>query len=251
MKISVITVCFNSEAGILNAIESVKNQTYENVEHVIKDGGSTDETRNLVLSNIHDKAKFFSEKDSGIYDAINAGISYSTGDIIGLMHSDDTFHDSTVLSDVAAMFERGYDVVYGDLLYVSNDNSGKVIRKWKSKPYEVGMISLGWMPPHPTVYIRREVIKRVGPYKTYYRIAADYDYMVRLFSDKNLKIAYLERYFVSMKVGGASNKSVRNILRKSREDYEIMLENGFGIPKAILGLLYKNMSKVGQFIKSK
>jgi glycosyltransferase len=247
VKISVITVCYNSEAGILNAIQTVRNQTYCDVEHIIKDGKSKDRTVDLIREHSNENIKLISEKDSGIYDAINVGLMCATGDVIGLMHSDDEYSDESVLSEIACLFEQGFDVVYGDLNYISNSSDRKVIRRWKSKPFRPGMERQGWMPPHPTVYVRKSVLSRIGKYKTDYRIAADYDFILRLFSLSELKFGYIDRPLVSMRVGGASNRNLKNIIQKSKEDVQIMISHGFGIWGMFRAIAYKNLSKLTQF----
>lgn len=246
MKVSVITVCYNSEASINSALDSVQSQDYPNIEHIVKDGNSTDGTIELIRRHPSSLIRLISGKDYGIYDAINIGLQNSTGDVIGLMHSDDMYADDHVVSDIVKMFKSGCDVVYGDLRYVSKSDIERVVRKWKSGPYKAGSIRRGWMPPHPTVYMTRKVFESLGLYRTDYRIAADYDYMVRLFSLWNLNVGYLDRVTVDMRTGGASNRSISNIIQKTNEDFKVMMDNGFGFANTLFAIVYKNTSKLGQ-----
>lgn len=247
MKVSVVTVCYNSQQSILDTLQSVHLQDYPNIEHVVKDGGSKDDTLRIIQGHPSSNVKLVSGADSGIYDAINIGLENTTGDIVGLLHSDDVFTDNHVISDIVRLFEGGADLVYGDLRYVSTDDPLKAVRRWVSGTYRQGSIRRGWMPPHPTVYMKRSLYESVGKYKTDYRIAADYDYMVRLFSRGNLNIGYLNRIIVDMKDGGVSNRSFSNIVKKSREDFLIMRRNGFGSFGIARAMLYKNLSKISQF----
>lgn len=245
MKISVITAVYNRAGTIVQAIESVRGQTYAHVEHVIQDGGSTDDTLNRIRSIPGVDINLVSERDGGIYEAINRGIARSSGDVIGLMHSDDYFAHRRVLERVAARFsDPSVQGVYGDLQYVSAEDTSKVVRHWRSGEYEPKRLARGWMPPHPTLYLRREVFDQLGSYDTTYRIAADYDAMLRYLALGKIKLAYLPEVMVNMRLGGESNRSLRMIIRKSREDYRAIRRNGVG---GIGTLAAKNLSKLGQF----
>lgn len=245
MKISVVTAVFNRRDTIGQAIESVYAQDHDDIEHVIQDGGSTDGTLDVVRAHATDRTDVVSEPDKGIYDAINRGIRRATGDVVGVMHSDDYFKSDTVLSKVAAAFEDpNIDGVYGDLNYVSAEDTSKVLRRWRSGPYDISKLRRGWMPPHPTFYMRRHLFDELGYYDTDLRIAADYDAMLRYFVKGHIRLAYIPEVMVCMRAGGASNGSLRRILRKSREDYMAIRRNNVG---GIGTLAVKNLSKITQF----
>ena len=247
LKISVITAVFNRHDTVADAIQSIQRQTYENVEHVVQDGGSQDGTLE-VLEDLSDaNTHLVSAPDSGIYDAINKGIKRATGDVVGLMHSDDYFASDSVLVQVAAAFQDpDIDGVYGDLQYVSATAAGKIVRHWNSCDYDPGLLIRGWTPPHPTLYLRSDVYERFGLYDTSYRIAADYDAMLRYLVRGQIKLAYVPEVLVKMRVGGVSNRSLRHIIQKSREDYRAIRTNEIG---GIGTLAMKNFSKFGQFMK--
>ena len=245
MKISVVTAVWNRRETVAESIYSIQAQTWGNREHVIQDGGSTDGTLDIVRELADDRTSVVSERDGGIYDAINRGILRTTGDVIGLMHSDDTFAHSRVLEKIAAaMADPLVDGVYGDLEYVSSSDPSKVIRRWKSGEYHVCMLKRGWMPPHPTLYLRREVFDAWGLYDTRFRIAADYDAMLRWLATGGIRLAYVPEVLVKMRVGGASNRSLSGIVRKSCEDYRALRKNRVG---GVITLAWKNLSKFGQF----
>lgn len=209
----------------------------------MQDGGSTDGTLDILSGY---SAETISAPDEGIYDAINKGISRATGDIVGLLHSDDFFASETVLCEVARAFEDpSVDGVYGDLQYVSAQNRSRVIRHWISGSYSPERLKYGWMPPHPTLYLRREVYERWGHYDTSFRIAADYDAMLRWMTAGQVNLFYLPQVLVKMRAGGASNRSLAQILLKSREDLRAIRGNGVG---GVPTLACKNLRKVGQLI---
>lgn len=245
MKISVVTAVFNRRDTVAAAIASVRNQSWADVEHVIQDGGSTDGTLDILQPLADGRTHLVSERDAGLYDAINRGIARASGDVIGLMHSDDLFAHDRVLERVAdTLAATGADGVYGDLDYVSAADPTRTIRRWRSGDFHPGRLRRGWMPPHPTLYLRREVFETWGTYDTDFRIAADYDAMLRYLVKGRIKLAYLPDVMVHMRLGGASNRSLRNIVRKSAEDYRALRRNGVG---GLPTLAFKNLRKVGQF----
>ena len=245
MKISVITATYNAGATLSDCLRSVAAQSHPDVEHWVIDGGSTDGSQAIVEAHRGRIAGFISEPDQGIYDALNKGISRSTGDAIGFLHADDVYGSDDVLARVAEAFaDPGVDAVYGDLTYVDRTDVSKVIRYWKAGTCSRERLARGWMPPHPTFYVRRSAYERHGGFDTRYRIAADYDSIVRLLFVAGLRTAYIPRVLVRMRVGGVSNRSVRTIARKSREDLEIMRTHRLG---HVHTLLRKNLSKLGQF----
>lgn len=248
-KISVVTAVFNREGTIAEAIASVAAQDYPQVEHIIQDGGSRDGTLAEIARVAGPEVLLESARDGGIYDGINKGLARATGDIIGLMHSDDIFARPDALSLVArAMQDPAVDGVYGDLDYVAADDTTRIIRRWRSGVFTPAKLRRGWMPPHPTLYLRRGVFETWGRYDPAYRIAADYDAMLRYLVKGGIRLAYVPQVLVSMRVGGESNRSLSRILRKSREDYRAIRANGVGGPVAGLGTLaLKNLSKIHQF----
>jgi len=249
MQISIVTAVYNRVDTIADALRSVETQSYQNFEHIIQDGGSRDGTLDMIRQFCASSFQLISEPDTGIYDAINKGISRASGDVIGLMHSDDFFPDDLVLERVAEAFrDPAVDGVYGDLDYVSASNTDKIVRRWRSEPYHPDLLKRGWMPPHPTLYLRREVFDRWGLYDTSMRIAADYEAMLRYFVKGDIRVAYIPYVLVKMRVGGESNRSLSRILRKSREDYIALRRHGVG---GIPTLLAKNLSKLEQFLPSK
>lgn len=245
MKLSIITAVFNRESSIGQAMRSLQSQTYPHVEHIVVDGESGDDTLSVVKSLADQSTVIISEPDKGIYDALNKGIALATGDAIGILHSDDQFSHSGVLQRVAETFANGdVDIVYGDLDYVDRRSGTQVIRRWKAGKFWPGRLKRGWMPPHPSVFLARSVIEKHGVYDTDYAIAADYDALIRYFRDPDLRTAYLPETLVNMRVGGASNASLRAIIRKSSEDYRTLRRHGIG---GWTTLLAKNLTKVGQF----
>lgn len=245
IKISIITAVRNRVNVIANAIESVSGQSYHDIEHLIQDGLSTDGTLEVIGRYNSSIIRLESKRDSGIYDAINKGILRAQGDVIGLMHSDDFFADPLVLAKVAEAFQDpDVDGVYGDLDYVDSADTRRVLRRWRSGSFAIENLRRGWMPPHPTVYLRSHVFKKWGVYDTSYRISADYDAMLRYLSMGEVKMTYIPEVIVKMRTGGESNKSLYNLAKKSCEDYRAIRTNkvgGFGT------LLQKNLSKIHQF----
>lgn len=245
MKISIVTAVFNRVGTVAEAMASVRRQTYTDVEHVIQDGGSTDGTLAIIECEATESTRVESAPDRGLYDALNKGIARATGDVIGFMHSDDFFAHGDVLSRVAELMQSsGAEGVYGDLQYISADDPTKVIRHWRSGSYDRKRLARGWMPPHPTVYLRREVYERLGSYDTSYRISSDYEAMLRYLARGQVKLAYLPEVLVKMRLGGISNGSAIQILHKSREDLRAIRHHGVG---GIGTLAIKNFSKLSQF----
>jgi glycosyltransferase involved in cell wall biosynthesis len=245
MKISVITAVRNRVATVGEALDSVQSQSWADVEHVVVDGVSTDGTLELLETRRREIAVLVSERDSGIYDALNKGLNLATGDVIGLMHSDDIYADKHVLADIAAAFDDPkIDAVYGDLNYVARNDTSRVIRRWRSGEYSRVRLAEGWMPPHPTLYLRRHVIEHWGGFDETFRIAADYDVILRYFARGRIRPAYVPRVLVKMRVGGESNRSLARVFCKSREDYVALRRNRVG---GLRTLVRKNFSKIRQF----
>ena len=226
MKISVITVCFNSADTIGDTLEAVRRQDGASVEHIVVDGGSTDGTQAVVGRCNGQVAKFISEPDEGIYDAMNKGIRLATGDVVGCLNADDVYADGRVLSDVAEAIEsQDLDAVYGDLLYVRRENPGKVTRYWKAGEYLPGAFRIGWVPPHPTFFCRRELFETFGYYRSGYRIAGDFELMLRLIEKHRIRVGYIPRPLVRMRVGGRAN-TIRGMLCGNREILHAFAANG-------------------------
>ena len=245
MKISVVTAVWNRAATVGGAIDSVASQTYSHIEHLVIDGASTDGTMAEVDARRHAGMVVVSEPDRGIYDALNKGLARSTGDVVGLLHSDDFFADERVIARIADRFaDPAIDAVYGDLDYVSASDPARVIRHWRAGEVTPAKLRRGWMPPHPTLFLRRHVIETHGAYDTGYRIAADYDVVLRWFGTARITSAYIPEVLVKMRVGGESNASLAKILRKSREDYRALRTNRVG---GMGTLIAKNLSKLPQF----
>ncbi|MFN2200082.1 MAG: glycosyltransferase family 2 protein [Caldilineaceae bacterium] len=246
MKVSIITAVMNRADTIEHAIESVQSQSHRDLEHVIQDGGSQDGTVEIIERLSGSQTRLVSEPDAGIYDAINRGIARSTGDVVGLLHSDDFFPHQDVVSHIAAAFgDPTIDAVYGDLDYVSARDPDRVIRRWRAGIASPAKLRRGWMPPHPTLYLRASVFRDHGVYDTSFEIAADYDAVLRYFSTGKIRSAYLTEVLVKMRLGGASNASLRHLLRKSQEDLRALRQNGIG---GYGTLVLKNVSKLGQFV---
>lgn len=245
MNISIITATHNSSAQIVGCLASVYTQSYQNIEHLIIDGASADNTLDIINSTPNRVTKIVSEPDTGIYDALNKGISLATGDVIGLLHSDDFFSSPQVLSNIAEQFQqKNIDGLYGNLEYVNKSNTGKVIRFWKSRDFDYSLLKFGWMPAHPTLFLKKSVYEKHGLFDLQFKIAADYDFMLRVLKDKTLSIKYLPEVITKMRVGGESNKSIKNIIRKSKEDYRAIRKNQIG---GFHTLLLKNLQKINQF----
>jgi glycosyltransferase len=245
IKISVVTAVFNRKKTVAQALESVLTQSYPSVETIVIDGGSNDGTLS-VLESYRTRLNFLiSEPDQGIYDALNKGIKHATGDVIGFLHADDFFEDNEVLSKVAMVLQdTSIDAVYGDLVYVSHDDAEQVIRYWKSGVYDDDALSRGWMPPHPTFYVRKSVYERLGGFDTRYSIAADYDTILRFLAVEKIRTVYIPQVLVRMRAGGISNGSLKTIIHKSIEDVAVLRRNNIG---GLLTLLRKNFSKLNQF----
>lgn len=248
MKISVVTAVYNRQETIADAIQSVACQTCRDLEYVVVDGLSNDGTADIVEKHrdvIHQSIR---EKDSGIYDALNKGINASTGDVVGFLHADDLFVDSDVITRVKQKFTSGnYDAVYSDLTYVAFDDLDRIIRYWCSGDYSRRKFWFGWMPPHPTVYVRREIYEQFGSYRIDHGSAADYECMVRLMVKNQIRVGYIPNVAVKMRVGGESNASIKNRLKANEADRKAWEENGLKPP---FGLRFtKPLSKLPQYIR--
>jgi glycosyltransferase len=244
MKITIITATYNSAATIARCISSVNEQTHNNIEHIIVDGASDDQTLEIIKSLPNRVTHVISEPDKGIYDALNKGIALATGDVIGFLHSDDTFNSPATLQYIAACFSGNplCSGVYGDLLFTNREN--EIVRFWKSAPFKQRLLYFGWMPPHPTLFLRNEVYRKQGLFTTTLTCAADYDYILRVFRNKTLTHIYLPGVITNMRMGGISTGGIKNLVNKKREDYWVLKKNKMPFP--FLVLIAKNISKVSQ-----
>ena len=251
MKISIITATYNSEKTIKSCLQSVKDQDYENIEHIIIDGNSTDNTCEILSKYAENNpfVTYISEKDKGIYDALNKGLQVATGAIIGFLHSDDEFFSSNTISNIASTFQKNNtDGVYGDLNYISATNSNRVIRYWRSQIFEKKLLKKGWMPPHPTLFLKKEVYEKHGDFDLSFKIAADYDFILRVFQDDSIHFQYLSEVITNMRLGGASN-AMSSLTTKMLEDIHALKKNHFSQPYLVI--IKKNISKLPQLIKNK
>jgi glycosyltransferase involved in cell wall biosynthesis len=247
-KITVVTVCFNSAATIADAIRSVRDQTWPNVEHIVIDGASKDSTLAEIAPYRDDIDKLVSEPDGGIYDAMNKGLSLATGDVVAFLNSDDKYTDVDVLTAVAVAFNSGeLDAVFGDVDFVRAEAPERVVRRYSSRGFQPGRLAGGWMPAHPGLFIRKAVFDRVGPFKADYRIAGDFEFVARAFGRGNLHYAYLPRVLVRMRLGGASTSGLGSLIRLNREVLRACRENG--IRTSIWRLLLKYPTKLLELVR--
>jgi glycosyltransferase involved in cell wall biosynthesis len=248
LKISIITTAFNSEDTILDTVKSVRAQRYKNVEHIVVDGASTDGTLENLRGAINRVDHLISEPDDGIYDGMNKGIALATGDIIGILNSDDVYYDDSVLDRVSKVFsDPGIDICYGDLVYVRKNNLEHIVRYWKSEDYLLGSFERGWMPPHPTVFIRKSVYEKYGNFDLNFPIQGDFELMIRFLEVIKLKAVHLPHILVKMRIGGVSNRSTIRSYIANNESYYACLKHGLKIQNRHIFILRKMLSRVPQF----
>ncbi len=264
MKITIITATFNSQRYLSQCLQSVADQDYANIEHIVVDGGSTDGTKEIIKT-FSTVSKYISERDMGIYDALNKGINLASGDVIGFVHSDDMLASNDIVSKIASIFEKDHnlslppleyasskrrrneevvDGVYGNLEFVDPEDTKKVVRTWISAPFDRKQVRHGWMPPHPTLFLRREVYEKYGLFDISFKIAGDYDFMLRLMLDYFIELSYLPEILIKMRKGGVSTGNVKLLYIKSKEDIRALRNNGFRLPLTVL--VAKNLRKVSQ-----
>lgn len=227
MKISIVTVCYNAAHTVEKTIQSVLSQDYPDIEYIVIDGASTDGTQAVVEPYRARLHAFISEPDAGIYDAMNKGIARAGGDIVGLLNADDVYADRGVISRVAAAMREGaLDAVYGDVVFIDPQDPGRVVRRYRSARFSPARIAWGWMPAHPSLFLRRDIYVRYGLFKPAYRIAGDFEFIARIFKDGVLRSRYLPEVLVRMRSGGASNGGWRKMLQLNREVMQACRENG-------------------------
>ena len=248
MKVSIITVTYNSGKYLEDCIESVIKQRYDNIEHIIIDGKSNDNTLAIIKKYESRISKWISETDKGMYDAINKGMVIATGDVVGILNSDDMLDSDDVITSIVNAFkEQDTEAIYGDLEYVDANDTNKILRIWKGRAFKRSRFRYGWMPAHPTFYIKRSLVEKFGFYENHYYTAADYEFMARYLYKNHVTTYYLPMLIVKMRMGGASNRSFRQRIRANRRDYLAMKRNK--IPFAFIASILKPLIKVNQFFK--
>ena len=249
MKISIITITYNSEKTIKDTINSVLSQNYKNIEYIVVDGDSQDYTKEIVNSYGNKISKFISEPDNGIYDAMNKGLKLCTGDIIGILNSDDVFFDNKVIERIVKEFEdKDVDSTFGDLYYVKQDNLDKIVRKWKSSPFIEGSFAKGWHPAHPTFYVKKEIYEKYGYFDTTFDVSADFELMLRFLEKYKITSSYIPQVLVKMRDGGESNRSIQNILLGNKNIRRAFVKNGIKVnklytPKRLLFKVWQRIKK--------
>jgi glycosyltransferase len=247
-KVSIITVTFNSAATVVDTMRSVASQRHEHIEHIVIDGASSDATLDLVRLHGHRVSRIVCEPDRGIYDAMNKGLALASGDLVGFLNADDVLANDGVITDIVTEAQRApaADAVFGDLVYVRSDDLDSVVRYWRSGAFHRRSLALGWMPPHPTLYVRRTVLREIGSFDANLRVAADYEFILRLLTRPKIRVRYLPQVLVRMRTGGASNHSLEALWLKSREDLLAIDRHRVG---GWHTLVCKNLRKIPQWLR--
>ena len=250
MKVSIITVTFNSVSVINDCLDSISSQEYDNIQHIVIDGASTDGTLSILESKNSQINILISKPDNGIYDAMNKGIKIATGDIIGFLNSDDFYLNNKVISKVVKEFEKDsfLDACYSDLIYVDQFNTSKTIRYVKSSKFQEGLFSKGWCPPHPTFFVRRSVYKKFGNFDLSYRFASDVELMMRFLEKYKIKSKYIPEVWVKMRIGGVTNKNLKNIWLQNKEIIHSFNKNNLSV-NLLKFLILKIISRIVQYFK--
>lgn len=248
MKISLITVCYNSGSTIRDTLRSVTEQKYTNLEYIVIDGGSEDQTVPIIRQNMHGVNKFVSEPDHGIYDAMNKGISFATGEVVGFINSDDFYASESVLDTIADVFsDKNLDACYGDICYVSKKDPFYTLRYWKSSQFKPHSFKNGWCPPHPTFFVRREVYERFGTFDLTYKIAADVELMMRFLEVHRIRSKYIPQTLVNMRAGGASNRGICGIIKQNLEIIQALKKHAIAF-SVFFFIKRKLSSRIKQFL---
>jgi glycosyltransferase len=248
MKVSIITVVYNNVKTIRSAINSVLSQSYNEIEYIIVDGASTDGTLEIINEYRDKISVIVSEKDNGIYDAMNKGILQATGDIIGILNSDDLYENNKIIEIIADEFikDKKLEIVYGDLVYVAKNDITKIVRKWTSCDYDLTFFDRGEVPPHPSLFLKNNVYKIAGLFNIEYKLASDYEFMLRVFKKNTFKLKYINKILVKMRLGGATNKNYKNIYLGNIEILRAWKLNGLKIP--ILFIPRRIIKRLSQFL---
>jgi glycosyltransferase len=247
MKITIVTACYNSAQTITNCLYSVYFQTFQNVDQIVIDGNSNDNTLELISSVPNRVSAIITELDNGIYDAMNKGIMLAKGDVIGILNSDDLYLDQDVLQDVANMLTNtGADSLFADLFYVSNNDTDKILRYWKTKEFRIGSFAKGWHPPHPTFFVRKEIYEKFGMFDTNLKVSADFELMMRFLEKYKISTCYLPRPILKMRYGGESSGSIINIIKGNINCYKAFKKNGIKVSP--LYFFYRAWPKVLQLV---
>jgi glycosyltransferase involved in cell wall biosynthesis len=247
LKVTIITACLNNADTLESALQSVVEQDYKNIEYIVIDGASNDGTQALLEKYKSKINVLISEKDKGIYEALNKGLSKATGDIIGFLHADDFYSTPTIISKIVAAFEKeNTNCIYGDLQYVDRENSIRIVRNWKSEPYTEDLFLKGWMPPHPTFFLKKKWYDEYGNYNTTLSISADYELMLRMLHKHKLKATYIPEVLVKMRTGGTSNRSLARRIKANLQDRQAWKINN--LKPGLLTLIKKPLGKIGQYL---
>jgi glycosyltransferase involved in cell wall biosynthesis len=246
MKVTIITVVLNSARYIAGCIDSILMQQHPDIEYIILDGGSTDGTVEIIEKYLSHIFYFESSKDDNFYSTLNRGLSIANGEIIGILNADDVLADPSVVSIIVKNFlEKNCDAVYGNLNYTERDNLNTVIRTWRSKKFQRHSLKYGWMPPHPTVYVRKELFLKLGNYSSNYGASSDYELILRFFYKHRINAVFVDKLFVKMRLGGVSNRTVKQRLKAIAQDYNALLRHN--IPYPLIAVIGKKVRKIEQF----
>lgn len=247
MKITVVTVVRNAEKTIEETIRSIRNQGHTDVEHIVVDGASTDGTLDIVKRYRDTISKIISEPDSGLYDAMNKGLALATGEVVGFLNADDFYNHSRVLEQIdRVMKDPKVDACYADLVYVDPEDTTRVVRYWKSQPFKEGLCRKGWLPAHPTFFVRRQIFKRFGGFDLEFSRQADFELALRLLEIHKISAAYVPEVWVRMRVGGLSNNSILGVIKGNVEAYRACHKNGISVTP--LFMVRKVLSRLPQFL---
>lgn len=249
MKISIITIVYNNVNSLQNTFDSIAEQTYNNIEYIVVDGGSKDGTVDLIQKNEHLITKWVSEPDKGLFDALNKGIKMCTGDVIGVLHSDDIYYDKNTISNIAHAFEESQhiDAVFSDIVFISKENPNKIIRRYSSKKWNPNKFVWGYMPAHTAFFVKKKCYDTLGLYKTDYKISADYELLIRFLKINNVKYKYLPTICTKMRVGGLSTQGFKSLTVLNKEIIRACKENGLYTNNFMLYSKY--FTKIFEFIK--
>lgn len=239
MKVSIVTVVYNAQETIQKCIDSVAAQTYKNIEYIVIDGKSVDKTNEIISENLPRISKYISEKDAGIYDAINKGIMFASGDVVGVLNSDDFYSSNDVIEKVVEAFRvSGKDSVFADVEFVSAEDESKIVRRYRSSFFKPSRFKYGFMPAHPTFFVKKSFYDKLGLYKIDYRIAADYELLIRFLFKEKISFHYVPEVWVKMKMGGVSTKGIKNTILLNREVVRACRSNGINASLATILLKY-------------